>query len=194
MRFIARQKVTESNWWLLALEAIIAMVVGIVIMVWPRMTLAVFVYLFGAFVIVDGLIAIGYAFSRRKGNWGVIVLGGLLAIILGIVTFAFPKSTGLLLLSLVAIWSVVVGLVAVTHAFSSGLSTFQKWANVIFGILALLLGAYIFVHPASGILAFTWLVGAFLVVYGLLLLLRVMFPGRVASTSSQVSEAAKSRR
>src|SRR5574337_64811 len=122
MRFVARQKVTESNWWLLALEAVIAMIVGIVIMVWPRMTLAVFVYLFGAFVIIDGLIAIGYAFTRRKGNWGVIVLGGLLAIILGIVAFAFPKSTGLLLLSVVAIWSVVVGLVALIHAFSSGLS------------------------------------------------------------------------
>jgi uncharacterized membrane protein HdeD (DUF308 family) len=190
MRLIKQKQVTSSNWWLLALQAIIAMIVGIAIMAWPKITLAVFIYLFGAFVVVDGLIAMGYAFTKRKeiASWWVILLGGLFAIILGIVTFVYPKSTGLLLLYLVATWALLAGLVAITPAFSSGLSTIQKWAAVVSGILSLLLGGYLFVRPGSGILALTWLVGAFFVTYGLLLLIRVMFPGKAASTSSGVPE------
>jgi uncharacterized membrane protein HdeD (DUF308 family) len=195
MRLIKQIQVTSSNWWLLALEAVVAMIVGIAIMAWPKITLAVFIYLFGAFVVVDGLIAIGYAFARRKELeiWWVILVGGFIAIILGILVFVYPKATGLLLLYMVAAWALLVGIVAIANAFSSGLSTIQKWATVVFGILSLLLSGYLFFRPGSGILALTWLVGAFLVVYGLLLLIRVMFPGKAASPSSQVSDVVESQ-
>jgi uncharacterized membrane protein HdeD (DUF308 family) len=190
MRLITSKQITSSNWWLLALQAIVAIIVGIAIIAWPQLSLAVFIYLFGVFVVVDGIVAMGLAITRRKesAGWWAILLGGMLGVIVGILIFVNPRVTGLFMAYLVAIWALVIGIFSLVQAFSPETSSVQRWTAALTGILALLLGVFLFVRPGSGILSLTWLVGAFCIVYGVLLLIRVMFPGKAASISSEVPE------
>lgn len=191
MRLIASRQINSSNWWLAALQAVVAMIVGIIIMVWPKPTLAIFIYLFGVFVVVDGLIAIGLAFARRKTmmlRWPLFLIG-LFAILVGIMIFVYPHATGLFLAYLVATWALLVGLYQITNVFFPRRSVAQRLVDAVAGVLSFALALYIYVNPGTGVLSLTWLIGAFCVVYGVLLLIRVMFPGQATSVSSEVPEA-----
>ncbi|RIK43843.1 MAG: hypothetical protein DCC55_04665 [Chloroflexi bacterium] len=43
------------NWWLLLIRGVLAVIFGILALVWPGITLAVLVLLFGAYALVDGI-------------------------------------------------------------------------------------------------------------------------------------------
>ncbi len=69
-------------------------------------------------------------------------------------------------------------------------SVAHRWLFVLAGLLSLLLGVFLFVHP-TGILSVVRLIGAFSIVYGALLLTSVMFPGKAAQTSQSDLDSAR---
>jgi uncharacterized membrane protein HdeD (DUF308 family) len=65
------------NWWAFALRGALAIIFGILAFAWPAMTLAVLVLLFGAYVFVDGVLALLSAFQSRghvRRWWMLVVL------------------------------------------------------------------------------------------------------------------------
>jgi uncharacterized membrane protein HdeD (DUF308 family) len=87
-------------------------VFGILAFFWPEATLTVLVFLFGAYVLVDGVsllvaLARGDALARRHA-WAVGIMG-VLGIVAGIATFLWPDATALSLLYLVALWAIGMG-------------------------------------------------------------------------------------
>lgn len=183
MQFLRRKQVTQQNWWLLALGGVVAMIFGLAIIVWPKLSLAIFVYFFGAAAVIYGIFTMCMVFSRSKPpEWGMFLLGGFLSIVVGVLAFLFPHATGLFLVYLVAIWAMLIGIVALAYAFLSVPPVTHRWLLVLAGLLSLLLGVFLFARP-TGILSVVWLIGAFSIVYGALLLTSVMFPGKAAQTS-----------
>ena len=59
-----------ENWWLLLLRGLAAIAFGVLAFFWPGLTLAALVYLWGAYAIVDGVIALWAAFSASGGDAG----------------------------------------------------------------------------------------------------------------------------
>ncbi len=60
---------TSYSRWMLILRAAISVIIGIMVLVWPGLTLITLVYLFGAFVLVDGIFAVVAGFFRPYGKW-----------------------------------------------------------------------------------------------------------------------------
>src|SRR5215211_175499 len=91
-------------WWVLAIRGVAAIVFGIAAFVWPGITLAVLVLLFGAYALVDGIFAVINGISVRKENerWWMVILEGLAGIIFGVLTFLWPGITALVLLYFIA--------------------------------------------------------------------------------------------
>ena len=90
-------------WWIVALQGLASIVFGVLALVWPGITLLTLIYLFGAFVLVDGVFAIGMALNRlfeREAHVGGLLLRGLVGIVIGLATFALPGLTALALLFL----------------------------------------------------------------------------------------------
>ena len=52
------------HWWVMAVRGAAALLFGIVALIWPQITLTVLVLLFGAYALVDGVLALVTAFSR----------------------------------------------------------------------------------------------------------------------------------
>ena len=52
-----------KNWWLLLLRGIAAIVFGVLAFVWPGLTLVTLILFYGAFALVDGVIALVAAFT-----------------------------------------------------------------------------------------------------------------------------------
>src|SRR5262245_16098086 len=103
------------NWWILALRGVVGILFGIGAFVWPGATLAALILVFGAYVLVDGIFAVvaGIGMRRHFDRWWLMVLEGAAGIILGVLTFRSPDITALVLLSFIAVWSIITGVLAI---------------------------------------------------------------------------------
>ena len=99
------------NWWALAVRGLAAVLFGILVFVWPGVSLAVLVLLFGAYAFVDGifaLVATVRASAEARPAWPLLV-EGLAGIGAGLVTVIWPGITTLVLLYVIAAWAVITG-------------------------------------------------------------------------------------
>ena len=173
---------SSYNRWMLILRAAISVIIGILVLALPGLTLITLIYLLGAFILVDGIIAVVAGFLRPYGKWS-LILGGILAIIIALLVFFWPHITAIILLYLIAAWAIVSGIAAMVTAFSLGAVIGQEWLLAIAGAILLLFGLFLLFRPGAGILSLLWLLGAALIAYGVLLFIRAFIPAR-ASTST----------
>ena len=59
-----------ENWWLLLLRGLVAIAFGVIAFLWPNITLVALTYLWGAYAIADGAVAIWAAFNLSGGDAG----------------------------------------------------------------------------------------------------------------------------
>jgi uncharacterized membrane protein HdeD (DUF308 family) len=160
----------SRNWWVFAIRGIAAIVFGILAFIWPAMTLTVLVLLFGAYVLVDGvalLVALvrGDALARRHG-WAVGVIG-VLGIVVGVGTFAWPGLTALSLLYLVAFWATLTGAFQVLAAVALRRELDGEFWMALGGVASIVFGALLVAFPGEGLISLAWLVGIWSVVFGI---------------------------
>ncbi len=164
--------VLARNWWALALRGLFALLFGLLAFIWPGLTLAVLVLLFGAYVLVDGIFAIVAAVNAPKGyaRWWVLLLEGIVDVIVGLLTFLWPAMTALVLLYFIAAWAIITGVLEIVAALRLRKAIRNEWLLVLSGVLSILFGLALMLMPVAGALAVVWLIGAYAVLFGLLLL------------------------
>jgi uncharacterized membrane protein HdeD (DUF308 family) len=165
--------VARSHWWMLLVRGILAILFGIVALAAPGIALLAFIYVFAAYALLDGLAAVFIAVQERRAmrSWWVLLLEGVLGIVFGILAFAWPGETALVLLFLVAIWALGTGIMEVGAAFVAPGSVSQRWGLGLAGLLSIIFGLILLIHPGAGLLAVLWLVGIFAIVFGLSLII-----------------------
>jgi uncharacterized membrane protein HdeD (DUF308 family) len=159
----------------LGIGGVLAVIVGILVLVWPGKTAAVVTAIIAIYAIAAGLVYAGLGiFSKTKGGWarvGHIVLG-ILFIIAGIVALLnLGQATAWLALFLgilVGIMWIVEGVVALT---TLGGSSSKGW-SIFFAILSIVAGVILLFSPIWGAVVLWWLIGISLVVLGILQIIR----------------------
>ena len=176
-----------GHWWALALRGVIAILFGLAALVRPDIALEALILLFGAYALVDGAFAIVGVFGgTRSGTprW-LLLLEGVVSILAGIFAFVYPGLTAFALLYLVAAWAIVTGLAQIATAIRLRQEITGEWALIIGGILTVIFGLLLAVLPGVGILSLIWLIGAYAVVFGVLMLITAFM---VRSRDSQGDE------
>ncbi len=112
--------IIQRNWWVMALRGLFAVIFGLIALVAPGIALLAFIYVFAAYAIVDGGIAIITAIQEREllYRWGWVLFEGILSILVGIIAFANPGLTALVLLYFIAAWAIVTGIMEIVAAFA----------------------------------------------------------------------------
>ena len=184
MNVITSTQVSRNYWWILAIRGLLAVLFGLAAFLWPGLTLLVLVLLFGAYALVDGVIAVVVSLQERRvfARWWVLLLEGLVGIAAGVLTFVWPGITALVLLYVIAFWAIVTGVFEIAAALSGWLPVAQEWSLALAGVLSVLLGVLLVILPGVGLLSLVWLIGIYAIVFGLLLIVRA-FQYRTAGTA-----------
>jgi uncharacterized membrane protein HdeD (DUF308 family) len=158
-----------KNWWLLLLRGIAAIVFGVLAFAWPGLTLLTLILLYGAFALVDGVIAIITAIkggAPTARGWLAIV--GILGIAVGAFTFFLPGMTALILLFTMAGWAVAIGVLQIMGAIRLRKEIDNEWLLILSGVVSVLFGLGVVLYPGAGALALVWLIGTYAIIAGVL--------------------------
>jgi uncharacterized membrane protein HdeD (DUF308 family) len=159
----------------LGVGGVLALIVGILILVWPGKTAAVVTVIIAIYAIAAGLVYAGLGiFSKTKGGWarvGHIALG-ILFIIAGVVAlFNIGQTTAWLALFLgilIGIMWIVEGIVALS---TLGDAASKGW-SILFAILSIIAGIIVLFSPIWGVIVLWWILGISLIVLGIINIVR----------------------
>ena len=157
-------------WWLLLLRGIAAIVFGVLAFVWPGLTLVTLVLLYGAFALVDGVLSLIAAFTgsvKPVPTWWLVVVG-LLGIAAGIVTFAWPGITAILLILFIGAWALVHGIFEIIGAIQLRNEIDNEWMLILGGLLSVVFGVLVLLAPGAGALGLIWAIASYSIVFGIL--------------------------
>ena len=157
------------NWWALALRGLVAVLFGLLTFVLPGITLVTLVLLFGAYALVDGIFNL-IAFFRVASHQWALLIEGVIGIIAGIVTFALPSITAIVLLYVIAFWAIFTGVFEIIAGIRLRKAITNEWLLLVTGVLSLLFGVLILFAPGAGALAIVLWIGAYALVFGVFLL------------------------
>jgi uncharacterized membrane protein HdeD (DUF308 family) len=159
----------RRGWGTWVLMGLAALVIGIIALAWPKPTAYVLVVLIGIFFLLYGVLSAlhSIALARSKLPWVGHLVWGVLGIIAGIVTFAWPKITAVAVLYLIAIWAIVTGIVQIYTAFTMHGSGLAKFLFAVAGLISVVVGLFLIGFPAGGATAIVWLIGAYFIVVGI---------------------------
>jgi uncharacterized membrane protein HdeD (DUF308 family) len=160
-----------GSWWALVLRGLAAIIFGVLAFIWPRITLTALVIIWGAYALVDGVFAIAagvksYGENRR---WWVLLIEGILSVIAGVLAFAIPGITALVLLILIGAWAIVTGAFEIAAAIQLRKYVRGEWLLALAGVCSIIFGILLFLNPRAGALAVVWIIGAYAIVFGALL-------------------------
>jgi uncharacterized membrane protein HdeD (DUF308 family) len=160
----------SRNWWAVVLRGAAAVLFGLLALIWPNITVFVLVALFGAYALVDGVLAlVAAAMGENRGRRGWLIFEGVAGVLAGIVAFVWPGVTTLALLYVIAAWALVTGVLEVMAAIRLRREIQGEWLLILSGVCSVVFGILLAVWPATGALALVILIGCFAIVFGVVL-------------------------
>jgi uncharacterized membrane protein HdeD (DUF308 family) len=162
-----------GDWRKLAVRGVAAVLFGLLTLIWPRLTLTALVLLFGAYVLVDGLFIIAAVLgdaAETRADRGWLLFEGIVSVLIGVVTFAWPHITALALLYLIALWAAATGGLEIATAVLLRRQIRNDWILAAIGVLSIAFALVLVISPGSGALAITWVIGAYALISGALIL------------------------
>jgi len=164
-------EVLAQRWWAVGLRGILAIIFGLICLLTPGIAVGAFVIVFAAYMFVDGVFAIisGIRAARSGESWGLLILEGVVDLGAGVVAILWPAITLVALVWIVAIWAILSGALMLAAAFSLNLD-YGRWWLALGGIASIIFGILLIIEPLIGAVVLTLWIGAYAVVFGVLLL------------------------
>jgi len=125
-------------WWVVLIEGIAAIIIGILLLVNPRITTVVLIQFLGIYWFIVGIIDIVRIFMDSS-MWGWKLFSGIIGILAGIAIINYPLWSSVLVPT-VLVWvfgffGIMIGVIGLIQAFQGA-----GWGAGILGILSILFG------------------------------------------------------
>jgi uncharacterized membrane protein HdeD (DUF308 family) len=150
-------------------RGVVLVAFGLLLFMVPGNFFHVLLVLFGIAALVDGVLALASlgrgADALERPRWA-LALEGIAGIAAGAVTLFWPGITAVLLISIVAVWSIVTGGAELAAGMKLERSSSLKSAQMLRGVLAIALGFLLFMRPMTGSGSLLSLIGVFAIALG----------------------------
>ncbi|MET1015803.1 HdeD family acid-resistance protein [Leifsonia flava] len=166
----------------LGISAVVALVLGILVLVWPDKTAGLLAILFGLYFLIIGIVRLAKGIFSRGISGGSRVLSillGLLLVIAGIFALRNLESTVALLGIIIGIAWIIEGVAALVESASDG----SRWPGIVFGVISIIAGVVVLFLPTATVGVLLIIGGIFLVIAGLVQLVQAFTFGRNASAA-----------
>jgi uncharacterized membrane protein HdeD (DUF308 family) len=104
------------------IQGIIALFVGLALLIFTRQSIMLFLIIFGAWSVFDGLLKLYLLFKLKltKTDVYVTVLSALFSIVLGVLLFLNPYKIAALMITIIGLLSLAMGVTAIYLGIKSG--------------------------------------------------------------------------
>lgn len=160
------------NWWAIAIRGLAAIAFGCAVFFIPSAALWALILLFGAYCLIDGVLAV-LAAVRAAGaheRWAQLLIAGLFGILIAGITWFDPAITAFALLYVIAAWAIVTGVLELIAAFELRKHLEGEFWWMLSAIISIMFGVLIVWRPAIGALAILFWIGMYAVISGIVLL------------------------
>jgi len=159
-------RIGESWAWVLAFS-VATLILGVMVMAWPSATVKLVALLFGLQLFVGGLFSLVRAFTRGgEGSRVLLAVLGVLGILVGIFVLRHLFQTVVILVILLGVYWVLHGIIEFFVAIDQRGAP-ARGLNAAMGILSFIAGVVVLSWPSPTLLVLVWVLGVWLVVYGL---------------------------
>ena len=161
----------SGNWGALAVRGVAAVVFGLAALIWPGLTLAVLIIMYGAYALVDGVFAIVAGLRAGSGTHKWLLLAeGALGILAGLIAVFWPGVAAVVVLYIFSFWAIFGGLLRMFSAVLLRGEIDNEWTMALSGALWVLWGIVLAVLPGAGLVSLAWLIGIFALGVGITLI------------------------
>jgi uncharacterized membrane protein HdeD (DUF308 family) len=154
------------NWAWVLMRGIFTAVFGVAAAMWPGITLFVLVVLFGAYAIVDGLLAIGMGLKRGAAGRGWLIVVGAVGVLAGLIAFLWPGITAVALVFVIAFWALVLGFAYIVKGFGLSRDQSGRWLLILSGLAGVVLGVLLLARPGEGAVSLVATIGLLAIIWG----------------------------
>ncbi|MCB0047844.1 MAG: DUF308 domain-containing protein [Caldilineaceae bacterium] len=170
----AVRREVARNWWVLLIQGIAAILLGILLFVNPVTSLVAIAFVLGIYWIVGGIAQIVSSFNLRSvsGSWFWTLIAGIISVIAGFLFVTQPLTGAAalpmamtLLLGLGAIISgifYVVGAIQMRNEISG-----EGWM-IAWGIISVILGIWILTYLGAASMAYVYVAAVFAIIGGII--------------------------
>lgn len=165
-------RMLAERWWTVVVRGIAAVIFGILTFVVPGASLFALVVLFGAYAVANGVVHLILAARKPEGEsrWGSLLFESIVSLIGGVLTLVWPGITALVLLFVMAGWAIATGVGQVIAAVRLRKYIRGEWILALSGVLTFVCGVLLALFPGPGALAVVIWIGAYAIVFGVLLI------------------------
>jgi uncharacterized membrane protein HdeD (DUF308 family) len=155
----------ELPWWLVLLEGIALIIIGLMLIAKPGMTTVIAVQIIGIYWLIGGIFKIISIFLDNS-MWGWKLFAGIIGILAGIVILQHPIWSPLI------VGSTLIIILGIQGLIYGGISVFQAfkgagWGVGILGAISILFGILLLVNVWAFTISLPWAVGILAIVGGI---------------------------
>jgi uncharacterized membrane protein HdeD (DUF308 family) len=164
------------SWWSYLIAGLIAIAFGIILLAWPSSTVKVLAYTVGILALLQGIVEVIFAFvllsKKEKMAW--LLTSGLLSLFIGILLLTKTGFALTLVVVLIAVWSIIVGVVELVAGIEMPPKSGRGWVAVS-GVLSIILGILLLTLTMETVYAIIVVLSIFLIAGGIVRLILAFY-------------------
>lgn len=160
------------NSWILGVRGVVAILFGLFVLLVPGLALATLILAFGVCILVQGILGIAAAVRVHGHNQRSlpIALEGIVCVVVGLLALLWPDAAVLTWFYLASGFAMVSGILHMAGAIQLRKDFAGERVLILNGALTTLFGILMLLTPLAGLRWLVWLIGAYSVFFGALLL------------------------
>lgn len=160
----------DRNWVMLLVLGIVAIVFGVMAIVWPDVTAVAFTVLWGCWALIAGVVYIAGAFTKDARGRGWLIVFGAVSILAGLLAVVHPFDVAVVLTWILGVWFIIGAIFQAFGAFSST-RTRPRWMLLVAAALSLLIGILFVARPGVGVLSIVIWIAILAILWGIVLVI-----------------------
>ena len=161
-----------SRWGWIVLRGVVAIVFGLLAFSHPGAITLGLILTFGAYAFIGGIAAVVSAVRRERAgaSWGALLAEGLLGIGVAAMAVLWPATAALAFVWVIGAWAVATGGLEIATAIKLRKVIDHEWTLGLAGGVSIAFGLLMLLRPIVGGLAIVWWLGAYAMVFGILMI------------------------